>query len=199
MNFTQKITQTIGTVGVICGASIAVSESASAQTMRDYSALNPCPSIYYEAPFNTRTPSPAICPPNAYSQQTGVQADSVVDPYNVDRPPLPENRSDAIAYVMPMNGVVDIRLTNNTNVGINYEVTGETQRYLLEGGESTTLSNISVPATLTVVRTDDGWAEVNVLSTEDGMIEFGLDEDPTPLDDTQGAIRIQADGQVFVN
>jgi hypothetical protein len=98
-----------------------------------------------------------------------------------------------------MNGMVDIRLTNNTNVGINYEVTGETQRYLIEGGESTVLRNITLPMTMTVVRTDDGWADVNVLSAEEGMIELGLDEDATPLDENQGVVRIQEDGQVFVN
>jgi hypothetical protein len=199
MKLSQKITRALGAVGVACGASLAVAEAASAQMMRDYSSLNPCPGIYYEAPFNTSTPSPEQCPPNAFTQQTGVNSQTIVDPASVSRPPLPEDRSDAIARVMPMNGMVDIRLTNNTNVGINYEVTGETQRYLIEGGESTVLRNITLPMTMTVVRTDDGWADVNVLSAEEGMIELGLDEDATPLDENQGVVRIQEDGQVFVN
>lgn len=115
------------------------------------------------------------------------------------RPPLPENRSEPVARVMPMGNRVDIQLMNETNTIITYEVTGETSRRVLPGGESATLQNITLPATVTAVRQDDGFVEITPMTTDEGMITFSLDEDATPLDARQGVIRIQEDGKIFIN
>jgi hypothetical protein len=60
-------------LGTICGSlaiSLPLTLQAIAQTpsaRQTTSALNPCPGIYYEEPYNTRLTSPQNCPPNAYT------------------------------------------------------------------------------------------------------------------------------------
>ena len=114
-------------------------------------------------------------------------------------PPLPEERSEPVAMVMPMDGQVSVMLKNNTNALITYEAIGDTQRRYLEGGEETMLQGLPLPLTLTMVRQDDGFIEVVPVTSESGMLEISLDEETEPLDENQGVVRIQEDGQVFVN
>lgn len=116
------------------------------------------------------------------------------------KPPLPENRSQAVAKVMPMNGNVSVRLKNNTNAIVTYEAVGYTQRRVLAGGQEIVLRNLPVPVTVTFVRQDDGFVEIlPVSASTDGVLEVGLSEDASPLDSNQGVLRIQKDGQVFLN
>ncbi|PIG91815.1 hypothetical protein [Gloeocapsopsis sp. IPPAS B-1203] len=117
------------------------------------------------------------------------------------QPPLPEERSEPVALLKPTGQQVSVRLKNNTNALVTYEVTGQTGRRYLPGGEEATLQNVPLPATITVVRQDDGFVKILPVTTdaEPGLLAVSLDEDATPLDDNQGVIRIQSDGQVFVN
>jgi hypothetical protein len=112
--------------------------------------------------------------------------------------PAPESRQNAIAYVSPTNGQVSVRLKNDTNVGINYEAIGYTERRVLGPGEEIVLRNLPLPVSITTVRLDNGFVQVVPMSTESGMIGFTLDEQRN-VDDNQGVIRIQQDGQVFLN
>jgi hypothetical protein len=53
---------------------------------------------------------------------------------------------------------------------------------------------------VTFTRQDDGFVEVMPMSaSKDGVLEVGLDEDANPRDSNQGVLRIQKDGQVFLN
>ncbi len=116
------------------------------------------------------------------------------------KPPLPENRSQAIAKVMPMNGAVSVRLKNNTNAIVTYEAVGYTQRRVLPGRQEIVLRNLPVPVTVTFVRQDKGFVEVIPISaSKDGVLQVELSEDASPLDSNQGVLRIQKDGQVFLN
>lgn len=206
----------VGIVGAIFGSVLvslpAIPLAASAQTG---SPLNPCPGIYYDEPFSSLRPAPAGCPPNAASR---LQTDRVPDraltrdrevflepltpaspPAGVSQPPLPEERSEPIAMVMPTNGTVSVRLKNNTNAVVSYEAVGHTQRRFLSGGEETLLQNLPTPVTITMVRQDNGLVRVaEASSPEAGMLEVSLQEETT-LDDNQGVLRIQRDGQVFLN
>ncbi len=115
-------------------------------------------------------------------------------------PPLPENRSQAVANITPRNGSVSVKLKNNTNALVTYEAVGYTQRRTLPGGKETVLRNLPVPVTVTFTRQDDGFVEVMPMSaSKDGVLEVGLDEDANPRDSNQGVLRIQKDGQVFLN
>jgi hypothetical protein len=189
--------------------------AASAVPISTLDKVNPCPGIYYEEPFNSRNIVPQGCTPNTAIQrvQTGVVSERPVmrdqgvftepltpapPPAGVTQPPLPEERSEPIATVMPMNGMVSVKLKNNTNARISYEAIGHTQRRFLAGGEEIVLQ-IPTPVTVTMVRQDEGLLDVVPVSTSDtGMLEVSLDE-ARNLDDNQGALRIQRDGQVFLN
>ena len=100
---------------------------------------------------------------------------------------------------MPINGMVSVKLKNNTNAPISYEAVGHTERRFLAGGEEIVLQGLPTPVTVTMVRQDEGLLDVVPISTSDaGMLEVSLDE-ARNLDDNQGVLRIQRDGQVFLN
>lgn len=178
----------------------------SAASAAPSSVLNPCPRIYYEEPYNSTRIVPSGCPPNSVTrllqEQTPAQLgnshgrSSVAIPI---QPPLPETRSNAIAKVMPMDGKVDVRLENNTNAKISYQAIGYTEPRILLGREAIVLRNLPTPVTVTVVRQDGGLLRVVPLSTsKQGVLEVSLDEAKS-LGNNQGALRIQQDGQVFLN
>lgn len=163
---------------------------ADAPTTRS-TVLNPRPSIFNEPPYNradTSAITPAVSPVLPTQMKPPMQ------------PPLPAERSQPIARVMPMEGKVNVRLKNNTNALITYEAIGYTQRRALLGGEEIILRNLPTPVTITMVRKDDGFLEViPVRTSEQNLLQVSLDEDATPLDKNQGVLRIQKDGQVFLN
>lgn len=115
------------------------------------------------------------------------------------KPPLPEERSTPIATVTPMDGKVDVKLKNATNAIITYDAIGYTQRRVLPGGEEVVLRDLPLPVTITTVRQDGGLVDVLPLSTtETGLLEVTLNESKD-LDDNAGVLRIQQNGQVFLN
>lgn len=225
--------------GILGGGILAGLSSVASQAVAQTNSVNPCPSIYYEEPYNSNVMTPEGCPPNALTQllqggyptptrpgyplgpnqggadpsydptddapidsrpapitdQPGGQTPYPYEPYGqegvaTDRPP--------IAQVEPVDGTVDVQLRNATNIDIYYEVTGETSRRIIPADQAVYLRNISLPATITTVRTDEGLLRIVPERTTEGVLELSLEEDPT-FDDTQGVIRIQPDGEVFVN
>lgn len=187
--------------GVLIGLPYIPSVSAAPS-----SVLNPCPRIYYEEPYNSTRIVPSGCPPNSVTrllqERTPAQSGNSQDRSSVAipvQPPLPKTRSNAIAKVMPMDGKVDVRLENNTNAKISYQVIGDTEPRILLGREATVLRNLPTPVTITVVRQDGGLLRVVPLSpSKQGVLEVSLDEAKS-LGNNQGALRIQQDGQVFLN
>jgi len=164
--------------------------------------LNPCPRIYYEEPYNSTRLSPEGCPPNAATRilQGGRVSQQQVETNAPLQPPLPEKRSRAVATVMPMNGSVNVRVKNNTNAVVTYQAIGQTPRRILPGRQETLLRNLPVPVTVTFTRQDNGFVQVIPMSaSKDGVLEVALDEDANPRDSNQGVLRIQKDGQVFLN
>jgi hypothetical protein len=74
-----------------------------------------------------------------------------------------------------------------------------TQPRILAGGEEIVLQDIPTPVTITAVREDGGLLKFTpVTTTESGVLAVSMDEE-TRLDDNQGVLRIQRDGQVFLN
>lgn len=221
MNRTHQIKlKQAGLLGIVGGSLLAgfsvFAPNASAQ-------VNPCPGIYYEEPFNSYVSSPEGCPPNARAQtqqglspavpgqggtypsqddvMLGTGSNPTIGQPNMQNYPYEQDwttTASPIARVEPTNGTVNIQLMNATNIPIYYEVTGETGRRIISAQDEAYLQNISLPATITAVRTDDGLLQVIAERNAEGVLELSLEEDPT-FDDTQGVIRIQSDGQVFVN
>lgn len=215
--FKQFLTKTPSILGVVCGGLLVsvpmLADSASAQMNQMGrrmmgQATNPCPGIYYEEPFNSRAIVPEGCRPNAATQRRGMvgsRFQPVTLPPTAGTPavrreiPSPEMRSNAVARVMPMNGRVDVVLRNDTNATITYEAIEHTQRRYLPGGRQVTLRNLPVSATITAVRQDDGFLKVIPMQTQNGQVVFSLEEESSFIDSNQGVIRIQEDGQIFLN
>jgi hypothetical protein len=193
-------------VGTLLFGFFTMAQSAAAQ--QPTSKVNPCPSIFYEEPHRNRVMAPAGCPPNAATlmmqqqRQTLGQPTVLVVPtrtgVNVIQPPAPESRQGAIATVTPTAGTVDVKLKNNTNAGISYQAIGHTQPRFLVGGQEFVMRDLPTPITITVVREDGGLLQVMPMSTSEGTLSVSLDE-TTNFDNNQGVLRIQRDGQVFLN
>ncbi|MBE9123460.1 hypothetical protein IQ269_22335 [Tychonema sp. LEGE 07199] len=166
--------------------------------------LNSCPRIYYEEPFSTNVRVPQGCRPNAANQRLNQQelGQNMVPPArrtNVTQPPLPEARQTPIATVMPMAGKVSVKLTNSTNTPISYQAIGHTESRMLARGAEIVLQNLPTPVTVTMVRADGGLLKVIPMSSsEEGMLAVSIDE-TSNFDGNQGVLRIQPDGQVFLN
>lgn len=157
------------------------------------------PSDSYRAPqqpSSTYTPAQPLAQPPSTLPDRNIPIDETAPL----QPPLPENRANPVTQVAVTNGRFDVRVTNKTNALVSYEVIGHTQRRFLQGGETVSLQNIPAPATITFVRQDNGYVEAIPLGdTETGVLNVSLDEDDRPLDDNAGVLRIQSDGQVFLN
>ncbi|GET41557.1 hypothetical protein [Microseira wollei] len=169
-----------------------------------YTTLSPCPGIYYEEPDNSNVRVPQECSPNAANQRLSQQglSQNMVTPVRRTtsiQPPLPETTQSPIAAVTPMAGQVSVKLKNDTNAPISYQAIGHTEPRTLAGGEEIVLQNLPTPVTVTMVREDGGLLEVIPMSSSaTGMLAISLNE-KTDFDDNQGALRIQTDGQVFLN
>ncbi len=209
----QKLQKQATLVRVMCGSLlIGLPAIPLAAFAMPASRLNPCPGIYYEEPFNTTHLAPQGCPPNAAVRQFGVQGfipNQTLPPAPTSiTPPLPEVRSNAIGFagarsaiatVTPMDGKVNVKLKNNTNAFVSYQAVGYTGRRFLVAGEEIVLQNLATPVTITTVRQDKGLLDViPVSNSQPGMLEISLNESKN-LGDNLGALRIQRDGQVFLN
>ncbi len=112
--------------------------------------------------------------------------------------PLPEKQIKASATINPSDETVDIQLKNQTNVPITYQVIGHTGQEQIEKNQEVMLKDIPLPATVTLVREDQGLLKVIPMSSDTDRLNVILEEDPS-FDSVQGSIRIQPDGQVFLN
>lgn len=112
--------------------------------------------------------------------------------------PTPEQRQAATTTVRPVNGLVNLRLVNNSGADIAYQVIGETQPRYLAGNNYINLRSIDTPTTLTFYRPDGGFLVVNPRPISPGVLEvrfaptnsFSLDK---------SALMIQPTGAVFLN
>ncbi|BAB77028.1 hypothetical protein ACN23B_26725 [Anabaena sp. FACHB-709] len=183
-----------------------ISQSAVAQPQMP--TVNPCPSIFYEEPHRNRVMVPPGCPPNAATLRLQQQGQTLGQPtilvvprrtgVRPIQPPVPESRQSAIATITPTAGTVDVKLKNNTNAGISYQAIGHTQPRYITGGQEFILRNLPTPVTITLVREDGGLLKVMPMSTSQGVLSVSLDE-TTNFDNNQGVLRIQRNGQVFLN
>ena len=182
----RKLNRSKNKLVVICGSLLFVGIPLSfiAQTPQPTPSrvLNPQPSIFNEqlyrrdrSPINTTKPSAPLVPP------------------------LPEENSNAIATVTPINGKVSVKLKNNTNTAIIYEAIEYTARRTLAAKAEVVLKDLPAPVTITLVRPDNGFIQIAATSiANSGLLEVSLSE-AQALNEQQSAIRIQESGKVFVN
>ncbi len=196
----------LGVMGGSVLSGLAIAPPAQAQ-------VNPCPRIFYEAPFNTTVPAPAGCTPNAFEQiapqtqprplpQVQPQTQPPVSPApspSVMQPPLPGERQEPITTISMMGQTVEVRLMNMTAADVIYEVVVDTDQRILTGDGQVTLQNLSAPFTLTLFREDGGLLNVMPQPTgEPGVLVLSLEE-TTDLGADRSTVTVQPSGEVFVN
>ncbi|ACB53522.1 hypothetical protein cce_4174 [Crocosphaera subtropica ATCC 51142] len=162
-----------------------------------------CPGLYYEEPWNDIIEPPVGCPANEreiYGEQVQIydpEPDYLEPNYRVV-PPLPDTVSDPITFVNPTSqGTVDIKIDNDTNALVTYQVLGHTDERWLEGREEIMLEDVPTPVTVTMIREDNGLLEFMTSGSDSDYLHVTLNEDPT-FDDIQGVLRIQPSGEVFL-
>lgn len=199
----QKSRKQAGLLGAICGSLlISLPEMPAARVAlamprleagTSTTPLNPRPSILNEPPYNRSQPT---SPPNDQgTPSTSPQSEPT--PGSVIQPPLPEEQQDPSAIVTPRNGMVSIRLVNETGANITYQVIDNTDQRSLQGKSNVMLQDLPIPVTLTFKRQDAGLLSVTPASSEPGMLEVTFRE-TTDLGTDKSTMRIQEAGGVYL-
>ena len=184
MNFTRSLS--VKSFSIVLGslAGVALFSSVS-KAATPTSAVNPCPGIYYQEPYNRLLVVPQGCPPNAMMPQLGSE-----------QSPLPEDQQPVLATIVPQMGKVGVLLKNATDAPITYQVLGNTQQRTLAGRAEIMLQALPVPTTLTFLRPDAGLVRVvPIANSEPGVLDLTLNG-AMGLSDSQTTVRIQSDGKV---
>ncbi|MBH8577909.1 hypothetical protein I8752_34105 [Nostocaceae cyanobacterium CENA369] len=207
----QKLSKYTNLFGVVCGGlliSLPVIPRAVVAQETISPKANPCPSIYYEEPFNSRNIVPQGCPSNSFTQQqralnpTSKPVTPVtpsVSPTEPNQPALLSPHQTPNATIALTNGKVNIRLVNNTAANITYQVIGDTGSRSLQGKSNVTLQGLKAPVTVTFQRDDKGLLLVTPQpSSEPGVLEVTFKE-ATNVNADRSALRVDPNGSVFLN
>lgn len=155
--------------------------------------VNPNPGIFNEAPYN-RSQQPSQTGSSTYTtpQQVPTQP-------SVTEPSLRQQGQSPVATVALANGSVNVRLVNETGANITYQVIGDTNERSLPGKSDVVLQRLRAPITVTFQREDGGLLTVIPQPSSDtGVLEVRLDE-TTDVAQDKKAMRIQANGSVWLN
>ena len=188
-------------IKLVVGSAIGFTSFVSvAVAAPNRTAVNPCPTIYYEEPHNHMRPVPMGCPPNQFTlsqnEQEQVSAGGLMNQVMPTQMPLPENQQPTLTTVVFNSGQVKIKLKNMTNTQMIYQAIGHTEQRILTSGAEVTLQNLSAPVSITFLRSDGGLIKVMpVENSEQGVLDLMMHEG-TGLNDSQNTVRVQSDGRV---
>ena len=208
----------------LCGG-LLISLPAIPQALAQESTVkvNPSPSIFSEPPYNRSqspgSPEPGARPPRPIPPTEGqvspvppqpgarpprpIPGDRTQQPspptVSNDQQPLVEPRQAPSATIALTNGMVNIRLVNDTAAKITFQVIGDTAPRSLEGKSDVTLQALKAPVTVTFERQDGGQLIVTPQgSSEPGSLEVTFKE-ATNATQGRSAMRIERNGSVFLN
>lgn len=95
-------------------------------------------------------------------------------------------------------GTIDIKLKNETNAPVSYQVIGDTKQRTLSGKSDTHLQTLDAPLNLTFHREDDGLLFVSFAETSTpGVIEVTLSETDFMVFDSR-TLRVDRAGMVYL-
>ncbi|MEH2355555.1 hypothetical protein [Nostoc sp.] len=210
--------------GALCGGFL-ISLPAIPQALAQESTIkvNPRPSIFSEPPYNRSqspvSPESGVIPPRPVPPAEGqvsplppqpgarplrpIPGDRTQQPsppaVSNDQQPLVEPRQTPSATIALTNGMVNIRLVNDTAAKITFQVIGDTAPRSLEGKSDVTLQALKAPVTVTFERQDGGQLIVTPQgSSEPGSLEVTFKE-ATNAAQGRSAMRIERNGSVFLN
>ncbi|WP_375494671.1 hypothetical protein [uncultured Nostoc sp.] len=117
---------------------------------------------------------------------------------STEQPQL-QPRQTPSATIALANGMVNVRLVNNTATNVTFQVIGDTAPRSLQGKSDVTLQNLKAPVTVTFEREDGGQLIVTPQgSSEPGSLEVTFKE-ATNATQGRSAMRIERSGSVFLN
>ncbi|MEG4961723.1 MULTISPECIES: hypothetical protein [unclassified Microcoleus] len=99
--------------------------------------------------------------------------------------------------IVPVNGKVNVRLTNKTNDRLFYQVAGQTNRRSLAENSTVALPALTLPVSIVFRRPDGALLKPSLKPVGEGTVEVRLDEtNDLGLDKT--SLRIRNDGGLFL-
>lgn len=99
--------------------------------------------------------------------------------------------------IVPVNGKVNVKLTNKTNDRLFFQVVGQTNRQSLAENSTVVLSELTLPASIVFRRLDGALLKPSLKPGGEGNLEVRLDEtNDLGLDKT--SLRIRNDGALFL-
>ncbi|MCC5614335.1 hypothetical protein LC605_04425 [Nostoc sp. CHAB 5836] len=198
----QKFRKSAELFGAIFGG-LLISLPAIPQAVAQESTpkVNPSPSIFSEAPYN-RSQAPVAPQPGARPPRP-VPGDQTQQPsprgVSSDQPPLLQPQQTPSAMISPTNGIVNIKLVNETAANVTFQVIGDTAPRSLQGKSDVTLQGLRAPVTVTFQREDGGQLIVTPqASSESGSLKVTFNE-ATDAAQGKSAMRIEQNGSVFLN
>ena len=188
---------------IALGSILGLATFSYVASAANISALNPCPSIYYEEPHNHTRLSPQGCPPNAAATLRAEQGAVPISPTGrfvnqvlPDQMLGQERQQPTMRTIVLRAGQVNIKMRNMTSTPITYQAIGHTEQRSLMAGEEVMLQNLPAPVSITFLRPDSGLIKVMSVETfEPGSLELMFNEGMN-LSDSQNTVRVQMDGKV---
>ncbi|MBE9186949.1 hypothetical protein IQ270_20375 [Microcoleus sp. LEGE 07076] len=99
--------------------------------------------------------------------------------------------------IIPVNGKVNVRLTNKTNDRLFYQVVGQTNRRSLAENSTVALPALTLPASIGFRRPDGALLKVRFKFVGEGTVEITLDE-TNDLSLDKKSLNIRNDGALFL-
>ncbi len=113
--------------------------------------------------------------------------------------PLPRERQLPLGIIKPVNGFVNIKLTNKTAAKISYEVIGDTTQRQLSGKSEVILRTLKVPVNITFYREKGGFLLIEPqFITEKGILELIMTE-TNDFNLDKSSLLIEETGSLFLN
>ncbi|MCL2934805.1 MAG: hypothetical protein MGG11_21920 [Trichodesmium sp. MAG_R03] len=135
-----------------------------------------------------------VSPPNTLQSQPLKQ--SII---NGSTPPLPIERQLPIRIIKPVDGFVNIKLTNKTAAQISYEVIGDTKQRQLSGKSEVVLRTLKVPVNITFYRETGGFLFIKTLFiAEKNLLELIMTE-TNDFNLDKSSLLIEETGSLFLN
>lgn len=137
--------------------------------------------------------------PNSSACTPMSQAETSAMPAQPNVIPLPRQRSTPVARVIPVNGRLQINLTNETGDPVTYQVIGDTRPRIIPEKSQVSLLDLQAPITVTFQRPNGALLRVDTRTNlEANILEVTLTE-TTNLGTDKNALMVEDSGLVFVN
>ena len=142
-------------------------------------------------------PSATVSPSNTVPTQPTQPSKKLF--VNDSTAPLPGARQLPIGIIQPINGLVNIKLANNTAATISYEIIGDTTQRQLSGKSEVILRKLKVPINITFYRDKGGFLLIQPqFIIENGLLKLTMTE-TNNFNLDKSSLLIEETGSVFLN